>query len=161
MIDDSLFVARGSGLTGIERQVVLSASPKQVFDALASEEGVRAFLGAKSSIDLRIGGAYEIYFDDDMPPGQRGSEGCQVMAYVPDRMLAISWNAPPQLAQARLLRAWVVFLIDEAELGGSRVEMRHVGFGEGGEWPEVRTYFERAWGMFLDRLVSHFDAPPA
>ncbi len=163
MIDDSLFVARGANLSAIRCEVVVGAKPSAVFDALASEDGVFAFLSATSSIDLRIGGAYEIYFDEDAGPGQRGSEGCQVLAYVPGRMLAVSWNAPPELPEARRKRAWVVFLIDE--IGGegkSRLELHHTGLGADGEWPEVKAYFEKAWPRFLVRIVERFelDAKP-
>ena len=48
-------------------------------------------------MDLRIGGPFELYFGGpDVPHDQRGSNGCQVLTYVPGEMLSFTWNAPPK-----------------------------------------------------------------
>ncbi len=156
MIDDSLFVARGDDLPPIVHEVIVSTDRLTAFRALATEEGLEAWLERKALVDLRIGGAFEIYFDGEKPPGLRGSEGCQILAYIPGEMLAVSWNAPPSLAEAREKRAWAVFSFTEVEPRKTRVKVTHLGLGQGGEWPQVRTYFERAWPMFLRELQGHF-----
>ena len=157
MIDDSLFVARGPDLPPIVAEVTVPVDRHAAFLALATEDGIEAWLGRKTLIDLRIGGAYEIYFDGEKPPGLRGSEGCQILAYVPGEMLAVSWNAPPTLAAAREKRAWAVFTFT-AIAEGTRVRVMHLGLGNDGEWPAVRQYFERAWPLFLNELAEHFHA---
>jgi uncharacterized protein YndB with AHSA1/START domain len=158
MIDDSLFVARGADLPPIVVEVTVATDPRTAFDALATEEGVEAWLDRKCLIDLRIGGAYEIYFASDAEPGRRGSEGCQVLAYIPGEMLAVSWNAPPELPAAREKRAWAVFSFTPTADGHTKVKVTHLGLGTDGEWPRARTYFERAWVGFLKELAEHFAA---
>jgi uncharacterized protein YndB with AHSA1/START domain len=44
----------------------------------------------KVKIDLVIGGRYEWLWD-----GETGSNDCQVLSFIPDRMISFSWNAPP------------------------------------------------------------------
>ncbi len=161
MIDDSLFVARGSELAPIVHEVLVAAGTRDVFRALTTEEGIAEVVGVRSLVELRVGGAYEIYFDEEQPPGLRGGEGCQVLAYVPEEMLAVSWNAPPELPRARAKRTWAVFFLSPDGAGGSRLRLVHTGLGEGDEWPAVRVYFERAWPRFLDMVVRRFAAPAA
>jgi uncharacterized protein YndB with AHSA1/START domain len=156
MIDDSLFVARGEDLPPLVHEVIVPTDRFTAFRALATEEGLEAWLERRSLIDLRIGGAYEIYFDSEKPPGLRGSEGCQILAYVPGEMLALSWNAPPSFPNAREKRAWAVFSFVEVEPTRTRVKVTYLGLGTDGEWPQVRAYFDRAWPMFLRELAEHF-----
>ena len=158
MIDDSLFVARGSDLPPIVVEVTVATDRQTAFDALATEDGLETWLHRKSLIDLRVGGAYEIFFVPDAPPGLRGSEGCQILAYVPGEMLAVSWNAPPEMPAAREKRAWAVFTFTPTADGQTKVKVTHLGLGSDGEWPRVRTYFERAWTGFLKELAEHFAA---
>lgn len=153
-IDPLLFVAAGVIEPGLVKEAVVKAPPEKVFAAWATPGGIRSFLGVPSNIDLRIGGTYEILFGKEAgaPAGQQGSEGCQVLAYVPGEMLSFSWNAPPQFPEERGRRTWVVITLTPAGEGETKVRLVHTGFGEGGRWGEVRTYFDRAWGHVLDAL---------
>jgi hypothetical protein len=44
------------------------------------ESGAKTFLTTNCIIDLRPGGAYEMYFDLDAQQGYRGGEGCLILA---------------------------------------------------------------------------------
>ncbi|MDP7110937.1 MAG: SRPBCC domain-containing protein, partial [Myxococcota bacterium] len=108
MIDTSLFVAPGPDQRLLAWQVRLNADPAEVFRTWTTAEGLGALLDAEARVELRIGGPIEVFFMPDAPEGSRGSEGCQFLAYVPDRMLAFSWNAPPSIPETRNLHTWVV-----------------------------------------------------
>ncbi|MEZ4411042.1 MAG: SRPBCC domain-containing protein [Polyangiales bacterium] len=155
MIDTELFDAKGRVGDAIDKVVDVAASPREVFDAWTTSEGLRAWMGIPSTLELRVGGAYEWLFLDDAPVGLRGSEGCQVLAYLPDEMLAFSWNAPPSIPYARTRRAWVVVTFAPSPVG-ARLRLRHLGFGTAGDWPDVRPYFDRAWDSVLARLAAHY-----
>ena len=107
-IESELFVSGGKDLRSFEKQVVFDAPLSRVFDAWATADG---WLGVyapdrpetRANIELAIGGRYEWLFD-----GVLGSNGCQVLSYIPDRMLSFSWNSPPTQAQTRTKRTWVV-----------------------------------------------------
>ena len=154
-IDTSLFVASGAPRRRIVHRAVLAAQPDAVFERLTTSEGVRFFNGIDSRIELRIGGAYEWLFDASAPQGQKGGEGCQILAYLPGEMLTFSWNAPPHLPEARGKRTWVVILL--SRLGDqTELELSHLGFGEGEQWDECFHYFEAAWGRVLEELGKSF-----
>lgn len=155
-IDTSLFVASGLVEPGLSKDVLVHASPSDVFRAWTTSEGLKSFLGVESKVDLRIGGAYELYFSGaDQPQELRGSNGCQILSYVPDQMLSFSWNAPPKFPEERSRRAWVVVTLTK-EGDSTRVRLVHTGFGLGGNWNEVRQYFDRAWTNVLAALQERF-----
>ncbi len=74
-------------------------------------------------------------------------------------MVSFSWNAPPHLAAERAKRTWVVITLHDADDGQTRVELDHLGFGEGGKWQDVRAYFDKAWPNVLKALQTACNAP--
>jgi len=150
-IDTSLFVASGKNLRSFEREVTIAAPPAAVFDVWATKPGWEGAYAKGSpttvgNIDLAIGGRYEWLFN-----GVLGSNGCQVLSYIPDRMISFTWNSPPTQATTRAKRTWVVVeLTPEGE--GTRVRLTHLGFGEGPEWDETFNYFGNAWAFVLNRM---------
>jgi uncharacterized protein YndB with AHSA1/START domain len=132
-----------------------------VWLAWTTEAGVRTFFAPQCRIDLRPGGAYEMFFDSEAEPGQRGGEGMIVLAVQPERMLSFTWNAPPHLPHVRGEMTHVVVRMVEAESGGTIVTLRHDGWGTGGEWDAAHEYFQRAWiEVVLPRLQYSFEVGP-
>ena len=103
----------------------------------------------ETSIDLRVGGPLELYFDPTAPEGQRGSEGCAYLGYVPGEMISFTWNAPPHLP-LRSENTWVVITFTPTENDNTRVRLVHTGFLDGSDWDDYMAYFERAWASVLD-----------
>ena len=154
MIDTSLFVARGADVRSFTKTRAIAASPAQVFAAFTRPSELATFFGAEHNVELAVGGPYEILFRAE-DGAVLGSNGCQVLSWVPDRVLSFSWNAPPMYPEERELRTWVTILLAEAE-DGCAVELIHCGFGEGGNWDGVFDYFDAAWGRVLDWLEARF-----
>lgn len=144
----------------VRKYAVVDASPERVWDAWTTEAGARTFFAPAAHIDLQVYGRYEMLFALEAPEGSRGGEGCKVLAFQPGRMLTVSWNAPPHLAEVREMKTCVVVNLAPAGDGKTAVALTHVGWGEGGQWDEARQYFERAWDMVLSRLVRSFSEGP-
>jgi len=145
----------------IVHEAVVAASPAEVWPLWTTSEGLAAWLLPDSHVELRIGGPFELYFMPEAPEGTRGSEGCRILSYVPERMLSFTWNGPPVLPETREARTWVVLDLDAVE-GGTRVRVTHLGWPESGwstegsQWPDTFAYFEAAWAKVLEALVKHF-----
>ncbi len=145
----------------LEKTVPVEASTHEVWKAWTTAEGARRFFAPDARIELRLGGKYEILFDADAPEGERGSEGCRVLSYAPERMLSFSWNAPPTFEKSRREMAqWVVVLIEPAGEGRSTVRLLEYGWKDTAEGDEVYRYFDRAWGVVLARLAHSFAYGP-
>ena len=128
-IDDSLFVASGSDLRSISVERVMDATPDQVWNAWTSEAGWKAAYAAdrpevSANIELAPGGKYEWLFN-----GTIGSNDCQVLSYLPPRMLSFSWNAPVSQPLSRAKRTWMVIEIEPQPDGTSLVRATQLGFG--------------------------------
>lgn len=158
IIDTSLFP--GVAREFIEKTATINAPPAEVYRMLTTAPGWNSFLGVDARIDLRVGGPFEILFGPpELGEGNRGSEGCQVLAWVPDQVVAFSWNAPPDFPEERAQRTMVVVQLAPSPDGGTQLTLSHHGFGAGGHWAEVRGYFDVAWGKVIEALSAKFPAP--
>ncbi|MCH9815688.1 MAG: SRPBCC domain-containing protein [Actinomycetia bacterium] len=108
----------------------------------------------EATIDLCVGGAYELIFSPDGPLGARGSEACKILSYVPDRFLSFTWNTPAHLGLGAA-QTWVVIEFSSSETGAT-LNLTHCGFGEGPDWERAKTYFAQAWRRVLRRLAAHW-----
>ncbi|MEM8995261.1 MAG: SRPBCC domain-containing protein, partial [Acidobacteriota bacterium] len=153
-IDPALFVASGAELRSFAVEELIDAPVERVFGTFADGATLKAGYGPqfgafKAHIDLAVGGRYEWLFD-----GAVGSNGCQVLSYVPDRMISFSWNAPPDHGENRDQHTWVVVEFEPRD-GGTAVRLTHLGFGEGTQWDETLAYFENAWVSVLTLLKTN------
>lgn len=145
--------------TIIEHRVTVARDVPEVWALWTTTAGITRWLVDSAHIELRLGGPFEVHFLADAPTGQRGSEGCRVLAFRPQRMLAFTWNAPPSFPEARGRHTWVVVELAPVE-GGCAVTLSHLGWPRSGmagagRWVEVHAYFDRAWARVLDALAGH------
>jgi uncharacterized protein YndB with AHSA1/START domain len=154
-INTGLFVVEGVPEREIVKEALVNGTADQVFAAWTTPEGIKGFLGVDSTVDLKVGGAYEIYFDADAPEGTRGGEGCQILSYVPGEMLSFSLNAPAQFPEERGRRTWVTVRLSQRD-AQTRVRVIHTGFGEGGHWDDVYAHFDGEWDRVMRALEAWF-----
>lgn len=141
-------------------EVVVNASADKVWQAWTTEEGVTSFFAPACKIDLRVLGAYEMYFMPEAAPGVRGGEGNMILAIQPERMLSFTWNAPPHLPNVRQQRTSVILRLKEINKNQTRVTLTEIGWGEDEEWDRAYQYFSEAWKYVLGNLVRRFDEGP-
>lgn len=140
----------------IRIETVVQAPRPEVWRAWTTSEGARSFFAPEARIELRLDGPYEIYFVPDAPEGSRGSEGCRILSYLHEEMVSFTWNAPPQFAELRSERTFVVVRLADAGVGATRVTLTHGGWRDGEEWDAVFAYFDKAWPFVLGNLEKRF-----
>lgn len=137
----------------LRKEVVVPAGRAEAWRLWTTAEGMTSFLVSEAKIELRPGGVYELYFAPDAPPGERGSEDCRILSYLPEEMLSFEWNAPPSIPTRRDgERTWVVVEFVEVEPEQTRVRLSHLGWGKGDDWDAVYAYFDRAWASVLEAM---------
>lgn len=138
------------------KEVTVGAPVAKVWEAWTTPTGIASFFAPDAKIELRPGGAFELYIVPSAPAGQRGAEGCTVLAYVPERVLAFTWNAPPSIPKLREAEARTQVVLEFTSLGPQRTKVRlsQHGFGEGEDWEKYYGYFDRAWGNVLQSLAN-------
>ena len=146
----------------IRAVVDVESATHQVWQAWTTEEGATNFFAPACHIDLRVGGAYEMYFDLEAPVGEQGGEGMQLLAIEPERLLSFTWNAPPHLKSVRGQQTAVTIRFYPLPGGRTRVVLIHSGWGEGDEWDEAFAYFGHVWQtVVLKRLQAFLAGEPA
>ena len=144
----------------IEKSVVVEAPLAQAWAAWTTRDGIISFFAPDAVVDARPGGAFHIHFDPNAPAGARGADDMRYLALQPMRMLSFDWNAPPHLAQARAQRTFVVVRFTAVDGGRTRVTLHHMGWGDGGEWDQTYSCFDRAWDNVLASMKTRFDSGP-
>lgn len=149
----------------IEITATIPASVDSVWDSWTTSEGMTAFIGANANIELRRGGPFELEFDETAEPGSRGSETCEIISYVPKKMLSFTWNAPPHFENVRFIHTWVVVEFEAISDDRTQVTLTHAGWDENreahpeflNEWDGAQAYFESAWPRVLGALQSYHE----
>jgi uncharacterized protein YndB with AHSA1/START domain/uncharacterized protein YciI len=144
----------------IRAEITVPASAADVWKAWTTSEGIPTFFGYAAKVELRTGGPFEVYINPMGAPGQRGSEGCKVLSFVPNEMLSFTWNAPPTFPEIRAQRTFVVLRFEQVAPEKTRVRLAHLGWGAGEHWDQVFGYFTRAWPNVLKHLEQRFVSGP-
>jgi len=138
----------------IVKSTTVNCGVTEAWKRWTTHEGLLTFFGADNKIELCLGGAFEIYFMMDASLGLRGSEGCKIISFLPEKMLSFTWNAPPQFEMVRNneYKTWVVVNFDVVDENKTKVSLHHLGWLKGEEWNKVYSYFENAWGFVMERF---------
>jgi uncharacterized protein YndB with AHSA1/START domain len=145
----------------VKAEVIVNAGIDAIWEAWTTEVGIKTFFAPAGKIELRVGGPFEMYFNPNGTPGQRGGEGNEILAIQPKKMLAFTWNAPPHLPNVRQQRTSVVVRFHEIEKGRTKVTLIESGWGEGDEWDKAFAYFSSAWqDVVFPRLKHRFEVNP-
>jgi uncharacterized protein YndB with AHSA1/START domain/uncharacterized protein YciI len=144
----------------IRKFVTVNAPPEEVWRMWTTSEGMATFFAPKSRIELAPGGAYELYIIPEAEEGQRGSDGCKVLSYIPNEMISFTWNAPPSIPEIRNHehRTHVVVTLRPTGKDQTLVTLTHLGWLEGPEWDKAHDYFDKAWTGVLMHLKTVVDA---
>ena len=135
--------------------VTVATTPEHAWQLWTTDEGVRSFFAPGSHIELKVDGAYEIFFDPRAAPGERGADGMRLLAVEPNRRLAFTWNAPATLPYVRGQRTVVTVDFTPVGQNSTSVVLRHIGWGSGREWDEAITYFDAAWNGFVMPMFKY------
>lgn len=144
----------------IEKQMVVSATVDQLWEAWTTRDGIRSFFAPEAIIEPRVGGSFHVHINPYAPAGEKGADDMRFMALQPKKMLSFDWNAPPHLPEARKQRTFVIVRFEPVDDKQTRVLIHHTGWGDGGEWDKAYAYFDRAWGGVLGNLKKRFESGP-
>lgn len=141
----------------LSKETIVNASIDDVWKMWTTTDGVQSFFAPNAKVELYVGGPFEIYFDMSQPYGKRGSEPCQILSYLPKKMLSFEWNAPPSFGELRDIHTIVVVQFDTLDNGQVKVTLTHHGWGEGENWQSIYDYFDSAWDWVLANFAKQFE----
>lgn len=163
LIAAALTLAAGMGLANeraINATVTVTAPIAEVWNAWATQQGVKTFFAPDAVVEPKVGGLYEMHMNPYAAPGEKGADGMRILALQSPIMLSFTWNAPPHLPEARKQRTFVVVRLAANGERETIVNLHHTGWGSGGEWDKAYDYFAKAWPSVLANLKKRFDEGP-
>lgn len=153
-------VGAWSAERAIDKQLLVKATVDQAWEAWTTRDGIVGFFAPDAHIEPRVGGAFQVYMDPGAAPGSKGADDMRFLALQPKKMLSFDWNAPPHLPEARAQRTVVIVRFEAVTEQTTKVTLHHTGWGDGGQWDQAYTYFDRAWGGVLANLAKRFEQGP-
>jgi uncharacterized protein YndB with AHSA1/START domain len=157
-LDTTLMTGKKMTDRSIIMMSVVNKSPEKLFELWSTVEGTRRFFGEDAHIDLRQGGAYEIFFlPRDNPQSEMNStKGAKLLWMKKNRELAFEWTAPPFAGELNVepLPTWVEVRFEplDGDSDKTKVRLAHHGFGRGENWDLTYEFFVRGWASILYRL---------
>jgi uncharacterized protein YndB with AHSA1/START domain len=145
-------------MDGSEKQIQKKRTVGCPIDKLwwkwTTHEGLLTFLGYENKIELMPGGDFEIYFLEENPAGLKGSEGCKIVSFEPNRSISFTWNSPPQFPEARnsTHKTLVEITLSETDKEKTEISLTHSRWPDDPHWDDVFDYFEIAWDIVLNKL---------
>ena len=141
----------------MERTYEVTATPEQVWDAIATAEGLSAWM-APTRLDPRIGGELSV----DL--GEFVSKGV-ITEYTPNHRIAYEepWPMADHMPTAHHDLSAVTpiateFLIESASGGSCVIRVVTSAYGSGADWEnEFFAEMVEGWSAMLDKLVTRLD----
>jgi uncharacterized protein YndB with AHSA1/START domain len=141
---------------------VINAPVPAVWNVWTSGEGYKSLGVAQADVDLRIGGLIRSHYGATGTLGDDGTIQNRILAYEPQRMMAIRIDRPPKSFPFKEAwkNTWTVITL--TDLGNNRTHIRvaSMGFGTDEESIAMRKFFETGNAYTIKTLQKHFDSGP-
>lgn len=151
------------GTRTMHLSVEVPAPASEVWKAMTTTEGWRSWAAPVAQVDFRLGGIIETSYDLAGAPGAPGNIRNQIVAFLPQRMVAIrNVQAPPKTSfdVPAFQSLHTIVLIEPVNDARTRVAFVQPGYANGEPWDTLYKHF--AWGnaFTLDLLKTRFEAGP-
>jgi uncharacterized protein YndB with AHSA1/START domain len=160
-VRNSSFVGPDGGRV-LQQSIVVSATPRQLWDAFTTTDGLRTWAVPVVHADFRLGGMFESTYRLDGKIGAPGNIKNQYLSYVPLRMVAFqAVAAPPTFPHKELLAdIFTVAEFEPVDERRTRVTLSMVGYRPGDGYETIYRLFERGNAISLERLRQSFATGP-
>jgi uncharacterized protein YndB with AHSA1/START domain len=136
----------------IERTMEVAHSPRKVWAALTTAEGLGAWLGNEATIDLRPGGSARMRWTDGHTVGMR------VERVEEPTVFGFTWNIS-ELPEDDERRTYVEFTLEPVG-AGTRLRVVETGFAQLSDDAHRKGYeaHTQGWTLELGELADYLDA---
>ncbi|MFO1315835.1 MAG: SRPBCC domain-containing protein [Burkholderiales bacterium] len=162
-VADGSYVAP-DGTRVLQQSIVVPARAADVWKAFTTSEGFASWAAPVAFVDFRLGGHIEATYDPQGKIGAPGNIRNEIVAFVPERVLAIrNTQAPPSTAfdAPTFQTLHTVIFLDAAGPEATRVTIVQPGYGTGDKYDGVYAHFARGNAWSLQQLAKRFAEGPA
>ena len=140
-------------------EATINAPVAAVWKVWTSGEAYKSLGVAQADVDLRVGGLIRTHYRADGLLGDEETVVNRILAYEPQRMIAIRIEHPPKSFPFKEAWKTVWTVITLTDLGNSRTHIRaaSMGFGVDEESIAMRRFFETGNGSTLKTLQNRLE----
>ena len=153
----------------LRNEIVIQSTVEKAWQALTTEEGVKARMTKSAEIEMKLSGKYHTNYNGKV--GDPGTITNTILSYIPNRMFSFrlgypeNFTVPDENGKAvqvpDVVKAGTVFAVVEFEdIGNGRIRARVTmpGYQEGREWDLVYNFFNRGNDYDLQRLKKYLES---
>lgn len=139
-------------------EAVIDAPPAAVWQAWTTKEGRESWELAHAEVDLKVGGKMLAHYDAKGRIGDPNTIENIILAFEPNRMLAIRVGKPPEKFPFKeaIKTVWHVIYLEDAGPGRTRVRVVGLGYGTDEESKKMRGFFAQGNAYTLKKMQEHF-----
>lgn len=136
----------------------INAPVAEVWDLFTTSAGYRATGVDKADVDLRIGGLIRTHYDPKGTLGDPETIVNEILAFEPQRMLAIRIRQPPASFPYReaVAGTWTVIYFTPAGQDMTQVRIVGLGYRDDDQSRAMRRFFEEGNRWTLDHLAKPY-----
>jgi uncharacterized protein YndB with AHSA1/START domain len=149
----------------VTSSIVINSPAPEIFESFTTPEGiVRAWGVAKAKVDFRVGGTIRSAYQPDTDLDSPKAIVNTILAYEPDRMLAIKATAPegsPDWLLAICETGWSVLRLEPLAPDRTRVTCTGMGYKEGPLFDQAHQFFQSGNDWTLEHMKKAFEGGAA
>ena len=126
---------------------------------IATDEGIKKWLAPVAILDLRMGGTLKTNYNETAKIGDKGTITLGIVSYIPSEMLTYKIMLNELFAEkCRKEDGNLQHIIQLKPLGKNKTKIisTMVGWGQGTEWDEVYSFFEKGNKWTFQKLLRSF-----
>lgn len=148
--DGSFTEANGNHV--LKLSLVIPADRKAVWARFTTTEGYKAWATPMAKVDFGLNGLIEASYDSHAKLGDTDNIRNRIIAYIPERMVALkNENAPASLPGREKFAEIVTVIEQEDAPGGTKVTISGVGYKPGEPYDTLLKHF--TWGNAYSLMV--------
>lgn len=136
---------------------IIRATPKEVWKAFATEEGLKKWMAPVVALDLRVGGSLSTHYDKQASIGSPGTIRLGIVNYLESEIITYKVNlnssfTPKARAEDQNLQE--IVQIVPLTNGTTKVIASMIGWGTGKEWDDTYNFFAKGNAWTIEQLAK-------
>jgi uncharacterized protein YndB with AHSA1/START domain len=148
----------GQEVLSFVNEGTIDASVEEVWEIWSTSEGYKKLGPALADVDMRVGGLIRSRYSPDGVLGDAQTIENLVMAYEPQRMLAIRIHKTPENFPFREAwkNTWTVVTLTAVGNGQTHMRVASMGYGTDEEALAMKRFFEQGNQQTITLLQNYF-----
>lgn len=145
----------------LRTEAIVPASPKDVWKAFTTVEGLKTWIAPVVAIDMRTGGSISTHYDKTATIGSPGTIRLGIENYLEGELITLKVKLAKQFGEkvcAEDQDLQEIIQIVPWAGGGTKVISSMVGWGTGKEWDNAFGFFAKGNEWTYKQLVKSFAA---